>query len=261
MTWTAAGFQVVQRDLPGQEYTVTGTISDAGDVSVLYGGVRSRGEDCALNVLTVPVAGAETQQQLAVDNACADVDLAQHLGHDGAARRARLPRVAGDRHAARHRLAVGRHRHRPRGRAGTGSPPRPRHRRDPVRQLARAAVAGGGITRQAALHRAGLRPGRPALGRAAPDREAHPRVHLGRQLHRRAARRLRPPPQVRAARSVSWSAPTPGCGTTSVSTESPLGVSPDGQYVAASNQTRTLIFSRERGLRPAAAADPCRAAT
>ncbi|MEO5664669.1 MAG: hypothetical protein ABIR39_15460 [Nocardioides sp.] len=28
---------------------------------------------------------------------------------------------------------------------------------------------------------------------------------------------------------------------------SPLGVSPDGQYAAVSNQKRTLIFSRERG--------------
>ena len=44
-------------------------------MSVLYGGVRSRTEGCALNVLTVPVAGAETQQRLEVDNACADVDL------------------------------------------------------------------------------------------------------------------------------------------------------------------------------------------
>ena len=74
-TYTAAGFTHVQHELPGQEYTITGVISDAGDVSVLYGDAQGNGRDCALSALTVAASGAEARQVLDVDNACADVDL------------------------------------------------------------------------------------------------------------------------------------------------------------------------------------------
>lgn len=75
-TYTPAGFEVVERELPGQEYTITGTISDTGDVSILYGDGQIDFRDCVLSVLTVAATGAESEQHLDVQNACADVELA-----------------------------------------------------------------------------------------------------------------------------------------------------------------------------------------
>ena len=57
LTSTATGFTLVERNLPDREYTITGTISDTGDVSVLYGAQDDAGE-CAINVLTASASGA-----------------------------------------------------------------------------------------------------------------------------------------------------------------------------------------------------------
>ncbi|PUA80371.1 hypothetical protein C7S10_14700 [Nocardioides currus] len=76
VTWTNGRFTEVERSLPGQEYTITGMISDAGDVSVMYGEARDRGRDCVMTVLDVAATGAESRQELDVPNACADVWLA-----------------------------------------------------------------------------------------------------------------------------------------------------------------------------------------
>ena len=247
VTWTAAGFNVVQHDLPGQEYTITGTISDAGDVSVLYGGVRSRTEDCALNVLTVPVAGAETQQRLEVDNSCADVDLLNTSATTVLLGAPDSPEslVTITRPDTASPWAVT-------GIAPEDAPGLVRHR---GRETATTLFASS--------------PGLPLLAVGSPDRQ-----HFSAQAYDPVAQRWAEPRPI--------GKPIPGCtwgdsfideplGVFALRLEcgkherllaspdavvwhdlalnrSPLGVSHDGQYVAASNQIRTLILSRERGL-------------
>ena len=247
-TWTPAGFQVVQRDLPGQEYTITGTISDAGDVSVLYGGARSRTEDCALNVLTVPVAGAESQQRLLVDNACADVDLVNTSATSVLLGAPDQPEslVTITRPDTASPWAVT-------GIAPEDAPGLVRHR---GRASAPTLFASS--------------PGLPLLAVGSPDK-----ARFTAQAYDPAAQRWSEPVDIkrRTAARCNWGDNVVGeplgvfalrlrCGKHQrvlVSTDargwhdvgldpSPLGVSPDGQYVAASNRTRTLIFSRERGL-------------
>jgi hypothetical protein len=247
LTWTAAGFRVVQHDLPGQEYTITGTISDAGDVSVLYGGARSRGEDCALNVLTVPVAGAETQQRLEVDNACADVDLLNTSATTVLLGAPDSPEslVSVTRPDTASPWAVT-------GIAPEDAPGLVRHRgRDSAATLFASS------------------PGLPLLAVGSPDKQ-----HFTAQAYDPVAQRwAEPRPIGKPVPGCTWGdnfideplgvfALRLRCGRHQrvlVSTDgrvwhdvgldrSPLGVSPDGQYVAASNRTRTLIFSRELGL-------------
>jgi len=258
VTWTAVGFNVVQRDLPGQEYTITGTISDAGDVSVLYGGVRSPTEDCALNVLTVPVAGAETQQRLEVDNACADVDLLNTSATTVLLGAPDSPEslVTVTRPDTASPWAVT-------GIAPEDAPGLVRYRgRDTAATLFASS------------------PGLPLLAVGSPNRQT-----FTAQAYDPVAQRWSEPRGIgKSIPGCTWGDNFIGeplgvfalrlkCGRHQrvlVSSdarvwhdvglnESPLGVSPDGQYVAASNQTRTLIFSPELGLQrlPLPTRAPC----
>jgi hypothetical protein len=247
VTWTDAGFTVVERDLPGQEYTLTGTVSDAGDVSVLYGGTPSPSVDCALNVLTVPVAGAETQQRLEFKNACADVGLANTSA---------TTVLLGTPESPESLVTI--------TRPDTASP------------WAVTAVApedAPGLVRHRGRDTAATlfasSPGLPLLAVGSPDRQ-----HFTAQAYDPVGQRWAEPRPI--------GKPIPGCnwgdnfideplGVFALRLEcgkherllaspdavvwhdvalnqSPLGVSPDGQYVAASSRNRTLVFSRERGL-------------
>ena len=247
VTWTAAGFHVVQHELPGQEYTITGTISDAGDVSILYGGVRSRTEDCALNVLTVPVTGPETQQRLEVDNACADVDLLNTSATSVLLGAPDSPEslVTVTRPDTASPWAV------------TGIAP----------QAAPGLVRYRGRDTAATLFASS--PGLPLLAVGSPDRQ-----HFTAQAYDPVAQRWAAPrPIGKGIPGCTWGdnfiaeplgvfALRLECGKHErllaspdavvwhdvALNRSPLGVSPDGRYVAASSQKMTLVFSRDRGL-------------
>jgi hypothetical protein len=78
-TRSAAGFAEHDLDADGQEYTVTATISDTGQVSFLYGtcaGGRSR-----VVVLTRTGDAAPTRQEVDVDHACEDTNFANVDAH------------------------------------------------------------------------------------------------------------------------------------------------------------------------------------
>lgn len=246
VTWTGAGFRSVRHDLPGQEYTVTGTISDAGDVSVLYGASSGRTRDCVLNVLTVPAGAAETRQELPLDNACSDIDLANvdaltvHFGDPSSP--ASLTTVSRPDTASAW--------------AVTGIPP----------ETAPGLVRHRGRGTAATLFASS--PGLPLLAVGSPDKQ-----HFSAQAYDPVAQRWAEPRPIGAGiHSCAWGDTFIGeplgvfalrlrCGKTHrllVSTDaqvwhdvaltSPLGISPDGQYVAASSKQRTLIFSRDRGV-------------
>lgn len=247
VTWTGGGFQVVKHALPGQEYSVTGTISDAGDTSVLYGAAATSREECFMHVLTVPVTGPEVRQELAVDNACQDYRLANvdaltvEFGESGYP-----PLVTTiSRPSTDAPWAV------------TGIPP---------------AEAPGLVTydgRGTAPTRFASSPGLPLQALGSPDRHT-----FWAQTYDPVAQRWSPQRQVRSSTTAcTWDqhairdqlgvlAPALTCGKRHellVSTDAMvwhdvalgqrrLGVSSDLQYVAASNKRRTLIFSRELGV-------------
>ncbi len=71
VTRTAAGFATHEIASEGQEYTVTATITDAEQVSFLYGGSLD-GEQCGIVALTRTGDATPTRQQLALDDACSD---------------------------------------------------------------------------------------------------------------------------------------------------------------------------------------------
>lgn len=245
-TYTPAGFKVVEHDLPGQEYTITGTISDAGHASVLYGATSGRPQDCVLHVLTVPVTGAETRQELALDNACSDIALANvdaltvHFGDPSYP--ASLTTVSRPDTASPW--------------AVTGIPP----------ETAPGLVRHRGKGTTSTLFPSS--PGLPLLAVGSPDKQT-----FYAQTYDPVAQRWSEPRTIgRSIPGCTWGDNFIGeplgvfalrltCGTKGrvlVSTDaqvwhdvglnrSPLGVSPDGQYAAVSNQKRTLIFSRERG--------------
>lgn len=73
VTRTAAGFSGHRLDTRGQEYAVTATITDAEQVSFLYG--AQLGRRCRLVVLTRTGDAAPTRQELALADGCADSDL------------------------------------------------------------------------------------------------------------------------------------------------------------------------------------------
>lgn len=248
VTRTAAGYRVVEHELPGQEYTVTGTISDAGDVSVLYGGARdSDGSSCVLSVLTVAASGTETGQQIDVENACADVDLSNgdattvffgENGYPESTVTLTRPDTASPWAVTgiAPKTAPGLVRHRGKGTATTLFP---------------------------------SSPGLPLLAVGSPDRKsfyAQTYDPVGQRWY--AATRISS-----NGRRCTWGDNFIGeplgvfalrltCGQEKrvlVSVNgavwhdvalghSPLGVSPDAHYAAVSNRKRTLIFSRERGL-------------
>lgn len=72
-TRTPAGYATHRLSTPGQEYTITATITDAEQVSVLYGASTDRG--CALVVLTRTSEATPTRQDLPLGNGCADTGL------------------------------------------------------------------------------------------------------------------------------------------------------------------------------------------
>ena len=247
VTRTAAGFQVVEHELPGQEYTVTGTISDAGDVSVLYGGVRARGEDCAINVLTVPAAGVDITQQLAADYACADVGLVNTSA---------TTVLLGEPDHPESLVTIAR-RDTASPWAVTGMAP----------ETAPGLVRHRGKGTAATLFASS--PGLPLLAVGSPNKQT-----FYVQSYDPAAQRWSEPRTIgKSIAGCTWGDNFIGeplavfalrlkCGSKRrvlVSTDalmwhdvgldrSPLGVSPDGEYVAVSNQKRTLVFSRERDL-------------
>ncbi len=75
VTRTADGFASHRLDTAGQEYTVTATISDAAQVSYLYGGSVGRNR-CALVVLTRTGDAPPTRQELSFGSACTDSGFA-----------------------------------------------------------------------------------------------------------------------------------------------------------------------------------------
>ncbi|EON24461.1 glycoside hydrolase [Nocardioides sp. CF8] len=249
VTRSAAGFRIVERDLPGQEYSITGTISDTGDVSVLYGGAHDDDGRCAgvVRVLNVSASGATSRQDLTVDDACADLDLANVDATTvlfgapdfpetvvGITRPDTASPWAVTAIAPAH--APGLVRHRGRGTAPTlfaTSPGLPmlavgsadKHAftaqsYDPVAQRWSAPV---GIARTA---------DRCTWG---DNFHGEPLGVFALRLRCGGQDRVLVSPDARTWHNVGLRA-------------SPLGVSPDGSYVAASNRKRTLVFSRERGL-------------
>jgi hypothetical protein len=247
VTWTSAGFRSVRHDLPGQEYTVTGTISDAGDVSVLYGASSGRPRDCVLHVLTVPAGAAETRQELAATNACSDIDLANvdaltvHFGDASSPQS--LTTVSRPDTSSPWAItgiapetAPGLVRHHGRGTAATlfaSSPGLP--------LLAVGSADRQHFTAQAydpvAQRWAEPRPIGDGTARCTwgDNFIDQPLGVFALRLRCGEHRRLLASPD-----AVEWHDVALG--------HSPLGVSPDGRYVAVSNRSRTLILSRERGL-------------
>ena len=247
VTRTATGFKVVEHELPGQEYTVTGTISDTGDVSVLYGATSGRPQDCVLHVLTVPAGSAETRQELALDNACSDIFLANvdaltvHFGDPSSP--ASLTTVSRPDTASPW--------------AVTGIPP----------ETAPGLVRHHGRGTAATLFASS--PGLPLLAVGSGNRQT-----FTAQAYDAVAQRWSEPRPIGAGiHSCTWGDNFIGeplgvyalrlkCGKRKrvlISTDAqvwhdlalnrtPLGISPDGQYVAASSKQRTLIFSRDRGV-------------
>lgn len=247
VTRTAAGFSVVKHELPGQEYTVTGTISDTGDVSVLYGASSGRAQDCVLHVLTVPVGAADAQQELAVANACSDIALTNvdaltvHFGDTASPES--LTTVSRPDTASPW--------------AVTGIAP----------ETAPGLVRYRGLGTAATLFPSS--PGLPLVAVGSPDRR-----NFYAQSYDPVAQAWSEPRAIgTTAPGCTWGDNFIGeplgvfalrlkCGKLHrvlVSTDaqvwhdvalnhSPLGISPDGRYVAASSKHRTLIFSRDRGV-------------
>jgi hypothetical protein len=246
-TYTAAGFTVTERDLPGQEYTITGTISDTGDVSVLYGDGRIEGRDCVLSVLNVSATGAESRQSLDIDNACGDVDLVNVdattvlFGSPGYPES--LVRISRPDTASPWAVTAI---------APASAPGLVRHR-------------GRGTAHTLFAHSPGL----PLLAVGSADRHSFTAQSYDPGAQRWAA----PVVIARTTDECNWGdnfideplgvfALRLACAKRAralVSSdasvwravglaEGPLGVSPDGQYVAASNKGRTVIFSRELGI-------------
>lgn len=75
VTWGPEGFVRHRFEAPGEEYTTTATISDDAQVSYLYGASVSR-RRCALVVLTRTGDATPVRQQVPLEDACQDVDLA-----------------------------------------------------------------------------------------------------------------------------------------------------------------------------------------
>ncbi|RYB91094.1 hypothetical protein EUA93_19400 [Nocardioides oleivorans] len=75
LTRTPAGFAAHRLDAEGQEYTVTATISDAEQVSFMYGAAVSR-RKCGLVVLTQTGDAAPVRQDVPLADACTDSSLA-----------------------------------------------------------------------------------------------------------------------------------------------------------------------------------------
>ncbi len=75
VTRTEAGFVPHRLTADGQEYTVTATITDAEQVSFLYGGSIGRGR-CAVTVLTRTGDGTPARQDVRTPDACSEVNLA-----------------------------------------------------------------------------------------------------------------------------------------------------------------------------------------
>ncbi|SEC81309.1 hypothetical protein SAMN04489844_3040 [Nocardioides exalbidus] len=76
LTRTPAGFAAHRLDATGQEYTVTATISDAEQVSFMYGAAASRGRRCGLVVLTRTGDAAPVRRDVPLADACTDSSLA-----------------------------------------------------------------------------------------------------------------------------------------------------------------------------------------
>ncbi|MCW2736433.1 hypothetical protein [Nocardioides sp.] len=72
-TRTDAGFAAHRVDSEGQEYTLTATITDAEQVSFVYG--DQTGRRCALVVLTRTGDGAPARQELPLAEGCSDTSL------------------------------------------------------------------------------------------------------------------------------------------------------------------------------------------
>ena len=75
VTWGPEGFVRYRFEAPGEEYTTTATISDDAQVSYLYGASVSR-RRCALVVLTRTGEATPVRQEVPLEDACQDVDLA-----------------------------------------------------------------------------------------------------------------------------------------------------------------------------------------
>lgn len=247
-TYTAAGFTLVEREFPGLEYSQTATISDTGDVSVLWGGAHTESGECAdaLTVLSVTSTNAETRQALPVEGSCQDYRLANVdattvlFGEPGSP--SWLTTIGRPDTAAPW--------------AVTGIPPV--HAPGLVRNRGRGTAA----TLFASS------PGLPLLAVGSVDRRA-----FTAQSYDPVAQRWAEPVVIAATEAeCTWGdnfiheplgvfALRLKCGTKRrvlISTDAevwrdvaldrrPIGASPDGAYVAVSNRKRTLIFSRERG--------------
>ncbi|QIK75967.1 hypothetical protein [Nocardioides piscis] len=249
VSWTGTGFDVERRELPGQEYTVTGTVSDSGDVSILYGGARDASGECVLGVTTVAAGtGTETRQQLPADYACSDVNLANVDA---------LTVLFGEFSSPQTLLSI--------TRPDTASPwtttgVTPEDAPGLARHRGRRSAATTFVSS----------PGLPLLAVGSADRRT-----FTAQTYDWAAQRWSEPLRVdRSDARCSWSRSSLrwaelglvalglDCGrqqrllvTTDALTwhdirlgRPPVGVSPDSEQVSVSNRRRTLVFSREDGL-------------
>lgn len=245
-TYGPGGFRAVQRELPGQEYTITGTVSDAGDVSVLYGGSQVDGRDCALSVLTIAATGAASEQHFDLRNACGDVGLANLDANTV---------LFGENGYPEDQTTI--------SRPDTASPwavtgIAPSTAPGLVRHRGRGTATTLFVTS----------PGLPMLAVGSPDQR-----RFYAQAYDLETQRWGTSTEIGATPGCTWGdnfiqeplgvfALRLECGKRNrvlVSVDgtrwsdlglerTPLGISPDGHYVSVSNRARTQVFSRERGM-------------
>lgn len=246
LTWTTgAGFAAHRLEMPGQEYTLTGTIGDDGRVSVLYGATDARGRRCTLAALSRTGDGPVTRQDLPVPDACGDVDL-RNLDA--------LTVELGDPSSPGTTTTL--------TRPDTSSPWAVTGIA-PVDAPGLVVHDGRGSVPTMILHAPGL----PLVAIGSADGDG-----FDTQVYDAAAPRWEPVQHIYPGRTCRWGdefvgaplgvlAPRIRCGGRAhvlVSTDArrwrtvrlgghPLGVSADRRWVAATNARRTLVFSQERG--------------
>ena len=201
VTWTAAdGFTERRLRARGEEYTLTAVISDTAAVSYAYGAplrsarrLRAGGAHPHRRRSGRPPGGAAGRPGVLGHRA------GQRRRRHAARRRPRLGGVPDDHLPAGADRALRGHRDRAEHGPGPGGLRRGRPARQRLPHRAGSAAPLAGLSGPAALPRADLRPGRPAVGPAQRGLREPAEVHLGRHRPGREPRRDRGRPRLRRA--------------------------------------------------------------
>lgn len=254
VTRTAAGFSSHRLDTEGQEYTVTATITDAEQVSFLFGG--QTGSRCALVVLTRSGDAPPARQELGLPDACSDSNFA-NVDSDTT--------WFGDLTSPAHRTVI--------SRTDAASP-------WAVTEIAPAAAPGLQESARGFGTDYFTAPGLPLLALGSADRHT-----IRAQAYDRTAQSWGPPVVVHSARTTcswgdNWLAEpldvlvadlTCGGHHVVLTTRDglawralrmgthPYGLSPDGSYVAVPGRTESYVVSRQLGVvtLPGGVTGPC----